>query len=358
MNRTGLVKSEPTTIATMRDLMEKNKQQFAMALPKHMSVERLLRIGATACQRNPRLLECTPKSFLGALMTAAQLGLEPDGTLGRAYLIPRNNRRAGVMECHFQPGYLGLIELCHRSGEIASVRADVVRRGDFFEYEKGLTEKLVHREGDNPEAEITHVYAIITTKGGGRYWDVWTSAKVEAHRQRFSQDSRDDSAWNTDWPSMAKKTLLLAVQKLAPKSVEQARAIAVQEQSDAGLPQDIGMGDFGNGDDPGPTAPTGKPKSIDDIKVRERAKVQPAVAEALGDATATQPAASAAPAGPEKITPAQVKEIGALLSAAGVTEAAALEQYCDEQEISRDRPKMLTDLRRDEADVMLAMLKS
>ena len=343
----------------MRDLMERNKQQFAMALPKHMSVERLLRIGATACQRNPRLLECSPKSFLGALMTAAQLGLEPDGTLGRAYLIPRMNRRANQMECHFQPGYLGLIELCHRSGEVASVRADVVRKGDFFEYEKGLSEKLVHREGDNPDAEITHVYAIITTKGGGHYWDVWTALKVEAHRQRFSQDTRDDSAWNTDWPSMAKKTLLLAVQKLAPKSVVQARAIVAQEQSDAGLPQDIGMGDFGADDAPA-AAPTGKPKSIADIKARERATVQPATAAALAEEPPAQaaPAAAAAAAGPEKITFKQVEEILSRLAAAGVSEAAALEQYSDEHEISRNRPKVIADLSRDEADAFLAMLKS
>lgn len=232
-------------LATMRDLLEKMRGQLSMALPKHLPVERLMRVAMTQVQRTPKLLECEPKSFLGAIMTAAQVGLEPDGFLGRGYLIPRWNKNTRRMECHFQPGYKGLLDLCQRSGNIASVRADVVRQGDFIEYEKGLDERLVHREGvDNFEATITHVYAIIRTKDGGSYWDIWPAAKVEAHRRRFAPDSYESfSAWQTDWAAMGKKTLLIAVSNLAPKSIELARAVAAQQASDAGLPQDLDLVD-------------------------------------------------------------------------------------------------------------------
>lgn len=282
-------------------LLERCKAQFALALPKHMSVDRLMRIALTAVQKNPRLMQCTPTSFLSALMTSAQVGLEPDGVLGRAYLIPRNNRRAGTMECNFQPGYLGLLELCQRSGEIASVRAEVVRRGDFLEYEKGLEEKLVHREGDDPDGEITHVYAIIRTKNGGRYWDCWKAARVEKHRQRFSQDTREEAAWNTDWPAMAKKTLLISVSKLAPKSVELARAVVAQEQSEAGLGQTTDLGDFFTSE-PVPAADA-KPKTVEGLvaKAKEEKAAGAATSAPAQASHPEQPAPAAAPTAGEAL---------------------------------------------------------
>jgi recombination protein RecT len=228
---------------TMRDLMEKSKAQFARVLPSHMDADRLLRIALTQIRTNPRLLDCTPESMVGALMKAAQLGLEPDGVTGRAYLIPRRNARLGTVEVNFQRGYKGILELAYRSGQIASVRADVVREGDFLEYEKGLDEKLVHRPGSSFDAPVTHVYAIISLKQGGNLWDIWPSAKVEAHRRRFSKDSRDDSVWSTDWEAMAKKTLLIAVGNLAPQSIEWAHAADEERTGGEGVSADIDIVD-------------------------------------------------------------------------------------------------------------------
>lgn len=74
-----------------------------------------------------KLAETTPQSFLGAMMTAAQLGVEPNTPLGQAYLIPYRNK--GVMECQFQLGYKGLIDLAYRSGEISIIQAQVVYSG-------------------------------------------------------------------------------------------------------------------------------------------------------------------------------------------------------------------------------------
>jgi len=246
-------------MADFRGMLARMKPQFEMALPRHMTAERLMRISVTACQKNPKLLDCTPKSVFAALMTAAQVGLEPDGTLGRAYLIPRkNNRNNGALEANFQIGYQGLLDLCYRTGDIASVRADVVRKGDHILFEKGLNEKLEHREGkDNFDAEITHVYAIIRTQSGGVFWDVWQAEKVEAHRRRFSKDGREDSVWNTDWASMAKKTLLISVMKYAPKSIETARAIEADDRGELDLPEGV--------IDVAPTKPAA-PTSVADLR--------------------------------------------------------------------------------------------
>lgn len=83
---------------TIFDVIEAGKEQFASALPKHLSSERFTRIAITCVRQNPKLAQCSVPSLLGALMTSAQLGLEPSSTLGQVYLIPYKN------ECQLQLG--------------------------------------------------------------------------------------------------------------------------------------------------------------------------------------------------------------------------------------------------------------
>ena len=112
----------------IKSMIQQMSPQFAKALPAVMTPERFARIATTAITRNPQLAECTPASFFGALLSAAQLGLEPNTQLGQAYLIPYNrnvkndnDKWITIKECQFQVGYRGLIELAHRSGELKSI---------------------------------------------------------------------------------------------------------------------------------------------------------------------------------------------------------------------------------------------
>ena len=98
----------------IRALLEKSKGQIAMALPKHLNADRIVRVAMTSVQRTPELLKCDPISLVAAVIQSSQLGLEPDGILGHAYLIPFNNTKKGRMEVQFIPGYKGLIDLAIR----------------------------------------------------------------------------------------------------------------------------------------------------------------------------------------------------------------------------------------------------
>jgi recombination protein RecT len=92
----GGVQKRPPSLA---DLLQQSKSQIALALPKHLTPDRMARLFLTALRTTPKLAQCTPDSFLASIMTLAQLGLEPNTPLGQAYLIPRkNNKRGGVME--------------------------------------------------------------------------------------------------------------------------------------------------------------------------------------------------------------------------------------------------------------------
>lgn len=226
-------------VGGIRTLLEKSKTQIGMALPKHMNADRLLRIVMTSVQRTPKLLDCTKESLCGAVIQSAQLGLECDNVLGHAYLVPFWNKKKGVLEVQFIPGYKGLIDLARRSGQVSTIYAHVVRDGDMFEYEFGLDATLRHKPAfAGAGGGVTHAYAVCKLKDGGEQFDVMPRYEVEAIRAR--SQSKDSGPWVTDYDEMAKKTILRRLCKLLPCSVEMARAVALDERADIGLPQDLG----------------------------------------------------------------------------------------------------------------------
>lgn len=213
-------------------LLTKMKPQLAIALPRHLSPERMLRIATTSIRRTPKLLACNQQSLLGAIMQAAQLGLECDGVLGHAYLVPFKD------EVQLIVGYKGLIDLARRSGQLSTIYARAVHAKDQFEYAYGLTERLEHiptREAD--PGDIVAVYAVARLKDGGTQFEVMTAAEVAKIRERSR--AKDDGPWVTDPEEMAKKTALRRLCKMLPASVELARAVALDERADIGLSQQL-----------------------------------------------------------------------------------------------------------------------
>src|SRR3954452_23089011 len=83
--RAASKKAEP--IDSVRRALELMKPQLAVALPPHLSADRLVRLLVTVLQANPALLDC-----YRSVMTCAQLGLEPDGVLGQAWLVPSRGK--------------------------------------------------------------------------------------------------------------------------------------------------------------------------------------------------------------------------------------------------------------------------
>lgn len=222
-------KEQPTTIMGWIQGYEK---QIAKALPSVMTAERFTRIAMTAVTQNPELGKCTPGSFIGALLTAAQLGLEPNTPLGQAYLIPFYNGKTKCLEAQFQLGYRGMIALSHRSGELQNIEAHIVYENDEFEYELGLEPKLKHKPAMKNRGEIAWVYAVYRLIGGGYGFEVMSVEDVNKHRDKFSKAAqRGFSPWKTAWEEMAKKTVIKKALKYAPMQSDFARAVADDEST-------------------------------------------------------------------------------------------------------------------------------
>lgn len=214
-------KEQKPAVMDSRQLMvtQINKMAPAIkkALPSVMTPERFTRIAISALSTTPKLAECSSMSFLGAMMTAAQLGLEPNTPLGQAHLIPYWNGKTKRLECQFQLGYKGMIDLAYRSGQISSIQAHVVHENDVFEYSFGLEPTLKHVPAISERGNPVSVYAVFKTKDGGFGYEVMSWDDVMQHAQKYSK-SYSNGPWQTNPEEMAKKTVLKKVLKYAPLS--------------------------------------------------------------------------------------------------------------------------------------------
>lgn len=241
---------KPKTIAALL-IDPQIKQQMALALPRHVTADRLARIALTEVRKNPKLAQCDQTSFLGAIMQCAALGLEPGGALGHCYLVPFENRRQQRTEVQFIVGYRGMIDLARRSGQIVSLEARAVYAKDKFNVELGLNSRIEHKPDWDAEdrGDITFVYAVAKLRDGGIQFDVMSRREIERVRNASAgyrvaesvakkYNKTADSPWHSHFEEMAKKTVVRRLFKYLPVSIEIQRAVDLDEQAEIGITQD------------------------------------------------------------------------------------------------------------------------
>ena len=214
-------------IIVQQVLSDQFKKQLALAVPKHLNADRMARIAATELRKNKALLNTEPTSFLGSVMQAAQLGLEPGSALGQAYLVPYGN------QCQLIIGYKGMIDLARRSGQVLSLNAYAVREGDDFNFQLGLKPDIHHvpsLEADRIKKPITYVYAVATLKGGGYQFEVMSRAEIEAVKAK----AKSKNVWNSYPEEMAKKTVIRRLFKYLPVSIEALEITNADAKREAG----------------------------------------------------------------------------------------------------------------------------
>lgn len=229
-------KNEVSAVQAMGDLLKRMHTQIEKALPSVITPERFTRIALTAYSRNEKLQECTAESFLGSMMQAAQLGVEPNTPLGQAYLIPYRNK--GVMEVQFQLGYRGMIDLAYRSGEVQNIQAHEVYENDTFEYELGLEPKLRHIPALKDRGDVILYYAVFKLTNGGVGFEVMSKEDVEAFAKKKSK-TYGTGPWQSDFDAMAKKTLVKRLLKFAPLKSDFVRAVTADETIKSGISENM-----------------------------------------------------------------------------------------------------------------------
>jgi recombination protein RecT len=228
---------------SLQELVTKSAKELGKALPEHMRPERLCRIALTNVRMNPELGKCTPASFLGALFTAAQIGIEP--VAGRAYILPFNNNRKqpdgswrSVKEAQFILGYKGVAELFYRHEKAVELSWSEVCENDEFEYQYGTDAFLKHKPAPRLRGPVIAYYVVAKLQNGGKPFMVMSKEDCMEHGRKHSKtyDKKTmefyaASPWSTSPDAMCLKTVLIQLAKLLPLSVEVQRAIEADESS-------------------------------------------------------------------------------------------------------------------------------
>lgn len=222
------------------------RQQVEEVLPARVDADRFLRVVAKAVIENPKLMQCTRLSLLASIHEAAQLGLEPTGLLGSAYLVPYRMRREvdgqwrTVHEAKLIPGYRGLIDLARRSGDIVAIQAEVWRMKDGFDYEASRQpDPIRHRPfipdptsspEDRDRGPIVGAYMLATLRTGHVQPEVMFYDELEAVRK--SSKAADDGPWVTHFSEMSRKTVVRRGSKYLPLTTEFRRALELDEEAE------------------------------------------------------------------------------------------------------------------------------
>lgn len=239
--RTDVANQEPKK--DLRTLIEQSALELSRALPEGMRPERLVRIALTCLRTTPRLAICTQESFLGALFTAAQIGIEP--IAGRAYILPYTNKRkkpdgtwGSYNEAQFMLGYKGVAELFYRHEKAVMLAWGVVKEKDEFSYEYGTEAYIKHVPALGDRGANKAYWVMATLSNGGKSFMVMSHDECMAHGRQHSKtfDTRadkffDSSPWSKTPESMCLKTVLIQLAKILPLSSETHRAIEQDETS-------------------------------------------------------------------------------------------------------------------------------
>ncbi len=172
-------------IATTRHVLESMGPEFAKALPRHIPEEMYIRAALTSVQKTPALLDCTPESFLGALMSCAQLGLMP-GTK-EAALVPFGKT------CTLIPQWQGFVKMMYNSGAVQSVVGEYIYEGDdwFLIPSRRPPEDFHHVPATEDRGEITHAYVFAWLNNGGRSRVALLSEKNSQATQQTASTARE-----------------------------------------------------------------------------------------------------------------------------------------------------------------------
>ena len=230
------VAAPPKEPKTFPGMLEAYKAQIAVALPKHLTADRMARIALTEYRKNPKLGQCTPVSVFAAVIMSAQLGLEL-GIQGQAYLVPYFDNRKGQYICQFIPGWRGLVDLAQRSGR-ATCWTGAVFDGDEFEFEYGTNPFVRHvPHGENDPEKLLFTYAVGRVRGAEfPQIEVWPNEKTVKHFKRFNKVG-DKHYAHQHWEMYARKVPLLQVLKYLPQSIELSTGIQLDHAAASGEPK-------------------------------------------------------------------------------------------------------------------------
>lgn len=174
------------------------------------------------------------QSLFNATIRAAMLGLSLDHSLHLAHISPWQEPSTGKVYAQFQVGWRGLVELCQRTDKYETINVNDVREGEY-DGKDGLTGEYNWKWNQDVKARgllpVIGYVSFFKLLSGFKKTVYWTNEELNEHAAKYSESyNRKDGSWITDFPSMAKKTVLKDnLSKWGPKSTELATALEIDQ---------------------------------------------------------------------------------------------------------------------------------
>lgn len=178
---------------------------------------------------NSMLAGVNADSITGAVFTACAMNLPLNNNLGLAYIVPFKGA------AQLQVGYKGYLQLAQRTGQIESINAIAVYDTDT---EESVLSRLTSLIPKKVTGNVIGYTARLKTVTGFVAVVTMTSDELWEHAYKYSQtyksaqnQGKNYSVWHQNFDAMAKKTVLKALMKYCPMSVELQKAM----ESDQGV---------------------------------------------------------------------------------------------------------------------------
>ncbi len=240
---TGDAETADPAVPEIRAALERMGPALQRAVPEGMSGDQLVRDALTLMQENPKLTECDTFTFLGAIMSCAQLGLRP-GPFDQVAIVPFRRKGSPRPEAKLIIMYQGLTELMYRHPKVTGVVGQPVHARDAFTVAYGTSPKITHHPyiGPDDPGPVTAYYAAILLADGAPVTHVLRMSEFRALQDRYGSgyDGAPDpnSPWHTDPDAMGVKTCIRRAAKLAPRASVLGLAMRLDEtvRSDVSVP--------------------------------------------------------------------------------------------------------------------------
>lgn len=212
-------KKEVSPSQGLKAMLERARPHIEDVMAKGYDPARLLRMAVLACNKNPKIYECSPASVLAAVIQCARLGLDPGSPLGGCAIVPFKKQAVFILQ------YKGMLQLAHRSPKVQHVQAHIVREHDSFSLERSSEgDKFVHLLNDRVGSDKPiGVYAVVYYTHGKCNIEYMTALEVEAIR--LTAPGGEEGPWINNPDEMWRKTALRRLSKWLPLDPDAKAAV-------------------------------------------------------------------------------------------------------------------------------------
>jgi recombination protein RecT len=202
--------------------------RLAQAIRTDIDPVQLAGIAAMTCQKEPKLLQCTRFSLARSIIECVQLGLEPDGVSGQAYIIPYKTEAKLII------GYRGMIQLGYRFGNAKKIITRNVYENEIFN-----TDTCEHTPlPPGKRGEWIGSFAKVELNSGAEISEfMWAEEINKIKDAAIAKAKGRSTPWKTDTSEMQRKTAMRRLFKYIPSSPTLQRAVTLDELTDTDEPQ-------------------------------------------------------------------------------------------------------------------------